>query len=172
MNVRIAALFVSLAAAAPAADVPPVIAPAKRAESLEQARTMLAAKDVSAPQNLRNPFNSEAFATAAGAAVAAGPAGGSTAAGAGNPAAGAVTRPAGPRSARELVAAIGEGLKPSGFLTLRGTPTLLFGQKRVKAGDAMTITFEGTEYTVVITAIKAPNFTIRLNNDEFTRPIK
>ena len=173
MNARLLPLFVSLVCIAAAVDVPPVLAPTKRGESLDQAKAMLAARDSTAPKELKNPFNSEAFAAAAGATPVANPTAGQPTPGTGAGGGGnAATRPAGPRTARELAAAIGEGLKPSGFLTLRGAPTLLFGQKRVKAGDAMTITFEGTEYTVVISAIQPPNFTLRLNNEEFTRPIK
>lgn len=171
MNARLTALFLAAAVTALAADVPPVIAPAKRTEGLEQAQRLLAPRDAAAPQDLKDPFNSEAFANAAANAGVAGPAAG-PATGPGASAGGAVARPAGPRSARELVEAIAAGLKPTGSLVLRGEPTLLFGQKRVKAGDSLTITFEGAEYTVVITSIKAPNFTLRLNNEEFTRPIK
>lgn len=154
------------------ADVSPVIAPTKRDESLRQARAMVAPRDPAAPQGLKDPFNSEAFAAAASAAGApaapvAGPASGG-ASGAGTPAA----RPSGPRSGRDLLAAIAEGLRPSGSFTLRGEPILTFGARRVKVGDALTVTFEGTEYAVVISAIKPPNFTFRLNNEEFTRPIK
>jgi hypothetical protein len=154
------------------ADVSPVIAPAKRDESLRQARTMVAPRDAAAPQGLKDPFNSDAFlaaANAAGAPVspAAGPASGGAPA-AGTPAA----RPAGPRSGRDLLAAIAEGLRPSGSFTLRGEPILTFGARRVKVGDALTVTFDGSEYAVVISAIKPPNFTFRLNNEEFTRPIK
>lgn len=170
MNARLPALLLLSASVALAASVPPVIAPPKRAESLEQAKAMLAPKDPAAPQNLKDPFHSEVFAGSVANSGTAAPSAGQPAAGNVQP--GAPGRPAGPRSARDLVAAIAEGMKPTGSLVLRGEPTLLFGQKRVKAGDALTITFEGTEYTVVITAIKAPNFTIRLNNDEFTRPIK
>jgi len=49
---------------------------------------------------------------------------------------------------------------------------LVFGQKRVKAGGLLTITFEGNEYTLEIVSIAPPNFTLRLNREEFTRPIK
>jgi hypothetical protein len=48
----------------------------------------------------------------------------------------------------------------------------VFGQKRVKAGGFLTITFEGNEYTLEIASIERPNFTLRLNREEFTRPIK
>lgn len=175
MNVRLLALLVATTVAASAADVPAVIAPAARGAGLTRAKTLLAPREATAPADLKDPFYSEAFATAAANAGTANPAtGGLAASSGGGPGAknAAVTRPAGPRSARDLVEAIATGLKPSGSLVLRGEPVLLFGQKRVKAGDALTITFEGTEYTVVITAIKAPNFTFRLNNEEFTRPIK
>lgn len=168
MNARLTALFLAAALPALAADVPPVIAPTKRTEGLEQAKRLLAPRDASAPQDLKDPFNSEAFANAAATSGVAGPAAGPAAPATG----GAIARPAGPRSPRDLVEAIAAGLKPTGSLVLRGEPTLLFGQKRVKAGDSLTITFEGAEYTVVITSIKAPNFTLRLNNEEFTRPIK
>ncbi len=78
----------------------------------------------------------------------------------------------GPRSGRDLLQAIGVSLKPSGFFVLGGEPTLVFGQKRVKAGGLLTITFEGSEYTLEIVSINQPNFTLRLNREEFTRPIK
>ena len=94
------------------------------------------------------------------------------AAGGGATAGAPAARPAGPRSGRDLLAALAEGLRPSGSFTLRGEPILTFGARRVKVGDALTVTFEGAEYAVVISAIKPPNFTFRLNNEEFTRPIK
>ena len=119
---------------------------------------------------MKDPFYSETFANVAAGVVTPGapalennPAGG---------VAGGPARPAGPRTSRDLLEAIATGIKPSGYLVLRGEPVLLFGQKRVKAGDALTLTFEGAEYTVVVTSIKAPNFSIRLNNDEFTRSIR
>ena len=77
-----------------------------------------------------------------------------------------------PRSEREILQAIATSLKPSGNFILSGQPTLVFGQKRVKAGGLLTITFEGTEYTLEITAIERTSFTLRLNREEFTRPIK
>lgn len=166
---RLTALFFAAAVVAQAADVPPVISPTARNTALERARQMLATKPAAAPATLKDPFYSEAFTTAAANSdsPAVTPAGPSAASGAT-----VAARPAGPRSSRDLLAAIAAGLKPSGSLVLRGEPVLLFGQKRVKAGEPVTITFEGAEYTVVISSIKAPNFTLRLNNEEFTRTIK
>jgi ribosomal 50S subunit-recycling heat shock protein len=77
-----------------------------------------------------------------------------------------------PKTDRDIVRAIASSLKPTGNFILAGQPTLVFGQKRVKAGSLLTITFEGTEYTLEITAIERTSFTLRLNREEFTRPIK
>lgn len=164
---RLAVPFTLLAALAVAADVPPVVAPAARTASLGSAKHLLAAKDVAAPANLPDPFHSEAFvefATAAGTAAV-----GNAGAGTGP---GAAARPGAPRNARDLLAAMGDALKPTGYILMAGQPSLSFGQKRVKPGGTLTITFEGAEYTVEVTAIDRANFTLRLNNEEYTRPIK
>jgi hypothetical protein len=176
--VRLTTLFLASALTAAAADVPAVIQPTTRQTAVDRAKQLLATKDATPPAALKDPFYSETFANVAAGVVTPGapaldnnPSAGAAAGGA-RPATPGVTRPAGPRTNRDLVEAIANGVKPSGYLVLRGEPVLLFGQKRVKAGDALTLTFEGTEYTVVVTSIKAPNFSIRLNNDEFTRPIR
>jgi len=136
-----------------------IISPAKRVEMLGRAKQLLAVPERVASTN--DPFHSQAFAEASGAVarvpVVADPAG---------------AHAAGPRSAQDLLQAIAANLKPSGNFVVNGQHTLVFGQKRVKAGGTLTITFEGTEYTVEIAAIETNNFTLRLNREEFTRPIK
>lgn len=172
-TLRLSASLVLVAAtAALAADVAPVVAPPKRAETLAAAQKLLTPRDAAAPANLVDPFHSEAFAAAAatsGTATVGNP--GGTAAG--GPASGTTgaARPAGPRSTRDLLQAIGDALRPSGFIVMGGQPSLSFGQKRVKAGGTLTITFEGAEYTLEVTAIDRTNFTLRLNNEEYTRPV-
>lgn len=153
----------ALVASLRAADEVPssVDSPAKRQESLEKAKALLAGQAFSVPADVVNPFNPAAFAEVTGAARHVP---GTTP---------TETPVAGPRSDREILQAIAAGLKPSGAFGLSGQPTtLVFGQKRVKAGGTVTITFEGTEYTLEITSIDRPNFTLRLNREEFTRPIK
>ena len=135
--------------------------PAKRTETVAQAKALLATKEVSGA--IKDPFHSEAFAEA----LSANGGKGSTTQTATTQAA-----PTGPRSSRDLLQAIAAGLKPSGFFVLSGEPTLVFGQKRVKAGGVVTIHFEGADYTLEIVSIERPNFTLRLNREEFTRPIK
>jgi hypothetical protein len=78
----------------------------------------------------------------------------------------------GPRSDHDILAGIASGLTPTGIFVLDGQRTLVFGQKRVKAGTTLTINFEGGEYIVEVTAIDHTSFTLRLNREEFTRPIK
>jgi len=142
---------------APAAEMSDIVGPAKRTEILGRAKQMLAVREALPAAD--DPFHSQAFAEASGKVthVAADPAG---------------SRPANQRTAQELLQAIAANLKPSGNFIIGGEHTLVFGQKRVKAGGNLTITFEGTEYTVEITAIESNNFTLRLNREEFTRPIK
>ncbi len=151
-----------------AAEVENVVNPQKRLEVLDQAKNMLANKAL-VPAG-KDPFHSEAYAESI-AGPSRGPEG---------PQQPAVDNtkiravPVGPRSAHDLLQAIATSpsLKPSGFFVLGGQPTLVFGQKRVKAGSFLTITFEGAEYALEIVSIDRPNFTLRLNREEFTRPIK
>lgn len=139
-----------------AEDSVAVLSPVKRQDVLEKAKKLLTIRDVS-PVTI-DPFHSIAFSEMiSGPKV--------------NPAAAAVLGVS-PRSEHELLRAIAAGLKPSGNFVLSGQPTLVFSQKRVKAGGLLTITFEGTEYTLEITAIERTSFTLRLNREEFTRPIK
>ena len=141
-----------------------VLSPAKRTEAIEQAKALLAAKDKAA--EIKDPFHSIAYnetlaaITGRGAAAAA-------------PGESGVARATpGPRSNRDLLQAIAANLQPSGFFILGDEPTLVFGQKRVKAGGTITIRFEDADYTLEIASIERPNFTLRLNREEFTRPIK
>ncbi|MBI2514088.1 MAG: hypothetical protein HYV96_19115 [Opitutae bacterium] len=168
-TLRLTAPLALLAAIACAADVAPVTAPTKRTESLGTAQKLLAAREAAAPADLADPFHSEAFAAAAATSgtVAAGNQAPATGGGSGT----AVARPGAPRSTRDLLQAIGDALRPSGFIVMGGEPSLSFGQKRVKPGGTLTITFEGAEYTLEVTAIDRTNFTLRLNNEEYTRPV-
>ena len=154
-----------LAATARATEASDVLSPAKRQEIVDQAKKLLATRAPLPP--VIDPFHSEAFNELVGAAVRA-----PGAATAGGETHDKTPAAAGPRSSHDLLQAIAAGLKPSGSAIVGGEPILLFGQKRVKAGGSLTITFEGSEYTLEITAIAPPNFTLRLNREEFTRTIK
>lgn len=164
----IGAAFVLLGGAAAAAG-DTVLSPAKRQEALERGKALIAPREITAIAV--NPFYPAAFAEAVSGMGRVSP-GTTTPANDGGGEAAVTRAPTGPRTDRELLQAIAAGLKPSGFFTLGGQPTLVFGQKRVKAGGSVTINFEGADYTVEITTITPPNFTLRLNREEFTRTIK
>jgi hypothetical protein len=148
-----------------AQDTAAVSAPAKRQASLASAQALLGQTSTELPANAADPFHSDAFG-GAGAAITGAPGtpGGTAPEG--------PAKPAGPRTGADLLAAIAAGLKPSGYFILGGEPTLVFGQKRVKTGGMLTIFFEGTEYNLEIVTITRTSFTLRLNREEFTRPIK
>jgi len=165
--------FVLLAALAGAllsrADEPEttasVLSPTKRQEVVDAAQKLLAHRE--APAVVNDPFHPAGFDELV--ASAGRPAGSTAAVTPGeNPAA----QPAGPRSEHDLLQAIAAGIKSPNLMILGGQPVLLFGQKRVKAGGTVTITFEGAQYTLEIIAIAPPNFTLRLNREEFTRTLK
>jgi hypothetical protein len=75
-------------------------------------------------------------------------------------------------SDREILRKIAAQITPSGMVMFGGQPLLLFREKKLKVGDSLTITFEGTDYVVVIAGIDQTSFKIRLNREEITRPIK
>lgn len=160
-----AAGLVVCAATSSAATVEPIVPPAKRTAVLEQARELLAQK--TPPARVANPFFTEPFNEALTGVR-------NTDASADGTPGDAATRPepAGPRNSRDLLQSIAQSLKPSGFFVFGGVPHLSFGQKRVKPGGLLTINYEGKDYTLEVVSIDRTNFTLRLNREEFTRPIK
>ena len=76
------------------------------------------------------------------------------------------------RPQRNALASVANAIQPSGVVLLGGQPTLLIRGRRVRVGDALSATFEGRAYTVTITAITRDSFTLRMNGEELTRPIK
>ena len=72
----------------------------------------------------------------------------------------------------EVLQSIAGKITPSGAAIIGDQAILLFGQKKVKVGDHLKITFEGGDYLLEVTTITSTSFTLRLNNEEVTRPIK
>jgi hypothetical protein len=72
---------------------------------------------------------------------------------------------------REVLAAIAPHVKPSGVVQVGGSPMLLLREKKLKVGDYLTITFEGNDYVIKLSAISHSSFTLRLNKEEITQPI-
>ena len=160
----IGALLLLLGSSSMAAEAT-VLNPVTRQAALERGKALVASREIT-PITV-NPFHPPAFAeTLASMGRATGttpPVGGGE-----TPA----QTPVGPRTERDLLQAIAKGLKPSGYIVLGGTPSISFGQKRVKAGGVLTITFEGNQYTLEVVSIDRTNFTLRLNREDFTRTFK
>ena len=131
---------------------------AKRQTTLDLATRLLAHEESSAASvsaDVIDPFNPSGF---------------------GAPPANVGSKPGEPArlvsSEREILQKIAAQITPSGMVLFNGKPLLLFREKKLKVGDSLTITFEGTDYVVVIAGIDQTSFKIRLNREEITRPIK
>lgn len=130
----------------------------KRTATLDLARTLLTTKsfnDTSEEIARKNPFN-PGRAIAQNEQVAVGP----------------VVESVVAVEDRDRLSALAASVTPTGTMQLGGTPYLLFGQKKFKEGDRMPISFQGATYEVQISAIERSSFTLRLNKEEITRPIK
>ena len=73
---------------------------------------------------------------------------------------------------REILTALAAKVVPKGTFGLGSHSLLSFGKKYLKVGDRLTVAFEGTDYTVELVAFDNTNFTLRLNHEEITLPIK
>jgi hypothetical protein len=76
------------------------------------------------------------------------------------------------RSDADFLQELAKQIQPTGSVTLGGEPYLLFGEKRQKKGDKVTISYDGVEYVVEIVSIANKHFRLRYNNEEMVRSIK
>jgi hypothetical protein len=73
---------------------------------------------------------------------------------------------------RETLARIAPQIAPSGTLMLPGgEAVLVFGSKKVKVGDTLTVTVGNQDYVLALVRIDRTTYTLRLNREEITRPI-
>ena len=139
--------------AAPAFDVQP---PAKRAATVELANKLTNPKPSADTPPSVNPFTlngSRTIDTGADEAQA------------------AAARAAMLANDRTLLATLAEQLDPKGTFVVGGEAIILLGQKKLKVGELYSITFEGANYELEITAIETTRFSVRYKNEEITRPI-
>jgi hypothetical protein len=76
-----------------------------------------------------------------------------------------------PATETDLLERIADRIVPSGTLTLGDETLLVFGQKRLRVGDHLTVTYEGKDHDLELTKIQRLTFTLRLNRAEITRRI-
>lgn len=141
-----------------------LLPPARRAATVDAAARILASRTPApVPAGIRNPFAPEGFDGPDAAEGTEGARPGAPLAPGARPAA---------VSPRELLTAIAANLQPTGTLARRGEPVLLFGNRQVRVGEELAVTYEGTPYLLTVTAIQSTSFTVRLNQEEITRPIR
>jgi hypothetical protein len=73
---------------------------------------------------------------------------------------------------REILIALASKVQPKGTLSLGSEALLIFGKKNLRAGDHLTVSFEGQDYNLELVTFDRTNFTLRLNKEEITRSIK
>ncbi len=138
---------------------------AKRKATLELAQKLVPLQPPAPlPTNLKDPFNPPGFKDgepdpALASAATSDPAT-------------IVVPPPRPPADRELLEAIAPLITPSGTAVFGGESLLLFGQKRLRIGDTLPIIYKDKPYELTLTAIEGNNFTLRLHDELFTRPIK
>ena len=72
----------------------------------------------------------------------------------------------------EILRNLAPELNPTGTIGVNGQTWLLFGGTRVRPGQELPVVFEGERYTLRITDIQPSYFTIELDGEAFTRPIR
>lgn len=134
-----------IASAAPA-DVQPF---KKREAVVEQANQYAKTNDPDAAtptDNIRNPFNPVPYEE---------------------------VKTARPTSDKDLLLILAEQIQPTGVIGRADDLKLLLkGQKGVKVGEALTLSFDGAMYDVEVIAIDNTSFSLRYKESEITRPIK
>jgi hypothetical protein len=73
---------------------------------------------------------------------------------------------------REILMALAPKVVPKGTLSLGSNQLLIFGKKNLRAGDRITVNYEGQDYSLELVSFDHINFTLRLNHEEITRPIR
>jgi len=141
------------------ADEDGVLIPSKRQEALDKGKQLLATKEIAAPE--ADPFYHAELGPKNEKAPLSEIA---------KPAAG-VKKSSEPLTERAKLQSVAMGLKPTFFMR-GGEPTLVIGAKKISIGGIMTVTVAGVKYNLEIVAINPPNFTLLLNREQFTRPLK
>jgi hypothetical protein len=119
---------------------------------------------VALPADLVQPFNPAAFGQPDPEEV--------RAVAAANAAAAAANAQAKPSTDHDFLQIIANRVMPSGTLQMGSQQLLIFGQKRLRVGDRLTVSYDNVDYTLELTAVDRTTFTLRLNKDEITRPIR
>ena len=73
---------------------------------------------------------------------------------------------------RETLEAIAPRIMGTGMIEFAGKRLLQIGRNRYEVGAHFTVTYNGQEIDLELLAIDRTSFTLRLNSEEITRPIR
>lgn len=147
------------------AKKPDVASPASREQTVELARRLAHREQPPAlAADLVQPFNPAAFGQPDPEEL--------QAMAASHAAAAATAAQSKPTNDTDLLQLISARVTPSGTLIMGGEPMLIFGKKRLRVGDHLTVTYDGRDYDLELIGITRTAFSLRLNANEITRPIK
>lgn len=133
-----------------------ILPPARRAASLEKAAKLLEQPVVPAVlPTIKNPFAPPDFDRVDPVEEP--------------PVAGVAPRA---RTAREVLEMIAASINPTGTMFMREEPILVFSNGHRRVGDRITASVDGVQYSVIISGIDRTSYTLRLNNEQISRPIK
>jgi len=138
----------------PESDLAPADA-RKKSVDLAVKLAKVDAPELLADTNLPKPFNPPGFGVESRPVVEAAPG-----------------APAKAFGDRELLTALVQKIQPGGTFGLGSNQLLNFGKKNLRPGDHITVSFEGQDYNLELVSFDRTNFTLRLNHEEITRPIK
>lgn len=75
-------------------------------------------------------------------------------------------------SDRVILRALAEKVRPSGIMQFGQKTLLLFGERRVKVGDLISVPHSGHDYQLEVVKADARTFTLRLNNELISKRIQ
>lgn len=75
-------------------------------------------------------------------------------------------------SDREILQELADQLRPTGVIRFNAEDHLLFGERRVKAGDFLSMQYQGINYRVEVVRIDSRAFMLRLNGEVISKRIQ
>lgn len=77
-----------------------------------------------------------------------------------------------PPSDRDVLQAVTPRINPSGLMRFGSKVHLLFGESRIKAGDFISVTYQGNEYSLQLVKVDSREFVLRLNEEVISKRIQ
>lgn len=73
---------------------------------------------------------------------------------------------------RELLEKLSQTVKPTGLFRLGSEYVLIFSEARVKAGMAVTMSYQGSDYELLVVSVTNNGYTLRYKEEEIQLKLK